>query len=412
MRTRILYCIISLLLVGSAVEAQSPDTKEITRNELENKIAGYWLGQLTGDYFGFPFELLYIEDPVPVDVDKFYTQRNKGKLRINKDWRGNMDHQVRNRRGAPSDDDHDLEFLTLYAVDKYGLDITYEEIAPMLDKHVKRMVWVSTEHAVKAIRKGAMPPSTGAKENNPYWHDLMASISTEIWGSFYPGMTQEAADGAEWFGRISNDDYAIYLAKFYAAMYSAAFFESDHEELIRIGLKQVPKDNVLYQGICDVQRWSAENPDWRDTRKLIYDKYYSKDKPKDLSSIVDALPNGLMGIMALLYAEGDFKKTLSISTSAGLDSDNQPATLGGLIGVIGGADSLPEDYKMVFTDGAKSPFYDTYVNHTREGLPERTKISDIVSRIADIAEKAILANGAKKRIKPNGEAVYTIKTEF
>lgn len=81
--------------------------------------------------------------------------------------------------------------------------------------------------------------------------------------------------------------------------------------------------------IRDVQKWSAENPDWRDTRKLIYDRYYSKDNPDDLSSIVDALPNGLVGIMALLYADGDFKKTLSIATTAGLDSDNQPATLAG-----------------------------------------------------------------------------------
>ncbi len=411
MKTRTLYSTLSLLLVGSVVGAQTPKTREITRSELENKIAGYWLGQLTGNYFGFPFELLYIQNPVPVDVDKFYTQRNKGDLRINTDWRGNMDHQVRDRHGAPSDDDHDLEFLALHAVEKYGLDITYEEISPMLAKHVKRMVWVSTEHAVKAIRNSAMPPSTGAKGNNPYWHDLMASISTEIWGVFYPGMTQEAANGAEWFGRISNDDYAIHLAKYYAAMYSAAFFESDHEELIRIGLRQVPKDNVLYRGIRDVQKWHAENPDWRVTRKLIYDKYYSKDNPEDLSSIVDALPNGLMGLMALLYAEGDFKKTLSISTSAGLDSDNQPATLGGLIGVIRGADKLPEDYRMVFTDGANRPFYGTYVNHTRDGLPERTEISDIVDRIADIAENAILANGGEKKGQPNGETVYRIKTD-
>ena len=399
-------------VICTIAEATAATTREITRNELKNKIRGYWLGQLTGNYFGFPFELLYIQDPVPVDVDKFYTERNNGDLKIKTDWRGNMDHQVRDRRGAPSDDDHDLEFLTLHAVEKYGLDITYDEIAPLLDKHVKRMVWVSTEHAVKAIRNGAMPPSTGTKQNNPYWHDLMASISTEIWGSFYPGMTQKAADGAEWFARISNDDYAVYLAKFYASMYSAAFFESDHEELIRIGLKQVPQDNILYQGIRDVQEWSAENSDWRDTRKLIYDKYYSKEKPKDLSSIVDALPNGLMGIMALLYAEGDFKKTLSISASAGLDSDKQPATLGGLIGVIGGADRFPEDYKMVFTGNTKSPFYGTYVNHTRDGLPERTEIEAIVDRIAVIAEKAILANGGEKSVKPNGETVYIIKTDI
>lgn len=177
------------------------------------------------------------------------------------------------------------------------------------------MVWVSTEHAIKAIRKGVRPPITGIKENNPYWHDLMASISTEIWGAFYPGMTQKAADGAEWFGRITNDDYAIHLAKFYAAMYSAAFFVSDLEQLIRIGLEQVPPNSALYQGIRDVQRWRNENSNWRDTRRLIYDRYYSKEDPESLSSIVDALPNGLMG---MLYSDADFKEALSISTSAGL----------------------------------------------------------------------------------------------
>ena len=119
-----------------------------------------------------------------------------------------------------------------------------------------------------------------------------------------------------------------------------------------------------------------------------------------------------MGIMSLLYAEGDFKKTLSISASAGLDRDNQPATLGGLIGVIGGADRLPEDYKMVFAGNTKNPFYGTYVNQTRDGLPKRTEIDAIVDRIAVIAKKAILANGGEKRGKPNGETVYIIKTDI
>lgn len=74
-----------LLLTCSAATAGESTPREITRQQLEDKIAGLWLGQLTGNYFGFPFELLYIEEPVPVDVDRFYTQRNNGSLRINND---------------------------------------------------------------------------------------------------------------------------------------------------------------------------------------------------------------------------------------------------------------------------------------------------------------------------------------
>ncbi len=412
MKIKAIYCISVLLLVSSTVGAQGFRTREIARDELEDRISGYWIGQLAGNYFGFPFELLYNHKPVPIDVDKFFTSRNKGDVKINDgDQRGNMDVLIKYLGGAPSDDDHDLEFLTLHAVERYGLDITYEEIAPMMAKHVKRMVWVSTKKAVDDIRNGKMPPDTGSKENNPYWNDLMASISTEIWGSFYPGMTQKAADGAEWFGRISNDGYAVYLAKFYAAMYSAAFFESDYDKLIQIGLQQVPEDNILYQGILDVQKWSAENPDWRDTRKLIYDKYYSKTNPDDLSSKVDALPNGLMGVMSMIYSNCDFKKNLSIATSAGLDCDNQPATTGGLIGVMHGEKNLPKSYTMIYANASR-PFNDTYVNNTRDGLPTRTKISNIVGRICDIAEKAILENGGQKRINDKGKTVYIIKTDF
>jgi hypothetical protein len=224
-------------------------------------------------------------------------------------------------------------------------------------------------------------------------------------------MTERAAERAGWFGRISNDDYAIHLAKFYAAMYSAAFFESDVRKLIAIGRKHIPEDSALYQGILEVHEWSRKHPAWRVTRKLIYDKYYRKAKPKDLSSIVDALPNGLMGIMALLYADADFKKTLSISTTAGLDSDNQPATTGGLIGVMDGFAKLPQDYVTIHTDDA-SVFHNTYVNHTREGLPERTSMNAIVDRICNIAEQAILVNGGQKRVNAEGETVYVIKTDF
>jgi ADP-ribosylglycohydrolase len=405
----VLTFLVSLsLLLSLTIEAQVSQTRVITRNELKDKISGYWIGQLTGNYFGFPFELLYNEEPVPIDVDTFYTAKNKGDLIIaDGDRRGNMDVMIKYLEGAPSDDDHDLEFLTLHAVERFGLDITYEEIAPMIAKHVKRMVWVSTKKAANDIRNGAMPPYTGSKENNPqFWNDLMASISTEIWASFYPGMTQKAADGAEWFGRISNDDYAIYLARFYAAMYSAAFFESDYDKLLQIGLKQVPEDNILYQGIHDVQKWCAENPEWRNTRKLIYDKYFEK-------STVDALPNGLMGVMSMIYSDSDYKKNLSIATSAGIDCDNQPATTGGLIGVMYGEKKLPESYTMIHAKSSWTrPYNDTYVNNTRDGLPTRTKISDIVDRICDIAEKAILENGGQKRINENGETVYIIKTDF
>ncbi len=43
-------------LVASA-SAQTSHERVISRSELRDKIAGAWLGQMTGVYFGLPFEL-------------------------------------------------------------------------------------------------------------------------------------------------------------------------------------------------------------------------------------------------------------------------------------------------------------------------------------------------------------------
>jgi len=57
------------------------------------------------------------------------------------------------------------------------------------------------------------------------------------------------------------------------------------------------------------------------------------------------------------------------------------------------------------------PFNNQYLNYTRDDLPIVTKISDIVERIAAIAERAIIDNGGKKMVQ-NGKVVYLVKCDF
>lgn len=81
---------LSLLLIPMSV--QIIQERVIIRSELRDKILGEWIGQMTGAYFGLPFELLYFKDPVPFEVNKFYTARNKMEVKINdRDTRGNLE---------------------------------------------------------------------------------------------------------------------------------------------------------------------------------------------------------------------------------------------------------------------------------------------------------------------------------
>ena len=133
-------------------------------------------------------------------------------------------------------------------------------------------------------------------------------------------------------------------------------------------------------------------------------------------SVVSSLQNGLCGIMAILYGEGDYMKTVGIASSAGYDCDNQAATCGALIGIRNGLSGMGEKAIDITINVPSQqewdePFNNLYCNYTRDDLPVRTPISEIVERIAAIAKLAVLENGGRMEMR-DGEPVYIINCDF
>src|SRR5690606_26271372 len=99
--------------------------------------------QLAANYLGLPFENLYVDEPVPVLVDRVYSAGNDGGLRINaNDWRGVVPILANLFEGAFGDDDTDIEFVTLHGVEQYGLDLNESEVAGLWRRHINRRIWV------------------------------------------------------------------------------------------------------------------------------------------------------------------------------------------------------------------------------------------------------------------------------
>ncbi len=296
----------------------------ISHAELTDKLSGFWIGQLLGNYIGFPFENKYVDDPVPVLVDRVYTAAYDGDpdLEINRrDRRGHIPVLASALRGAFSDDDTDIEFVTLHAVEKYGLDLTYPEITLMWMTHINDFIWVANREARNLMDQGLVAPDTGRKQNNKHWFQIDPQLVNEIWSAFYPGMTARAAERALWGARITNDDWGTHPTIAYGVMISAAFFERDVNRLVALAVDAVPNQGPFAEGMRDVLRWHSQHEDWRETRKLIHDKYYAyrKGAYEAPVSVVSSLVNGLTGVMAVLYGEGDYMKTVGIATSAGSD---------------------------------------------------------------------------------------------
>ena len=415
--------IIAALALSSLAVPEDLQAKErvISHDELMDKLSGFWIGQLLGNYIGFPFENRYVEEPIPILIDHVYTADYDGdpELKINsKDRRGHIPILAHALKGAFSDDDTDIEFVTLHAVEKYGLDITYPEITQMWKTHINDYIWVANREARNLMDQGLIAPDTGRKQNNKHWFQIDPQLVNEIWSAFYPGMTKHAARRALWGARITNDDWGTHPTIAYGAMISAAFFEKDVRKLVAIGIEAVPNEGPFAEGIRDVVKWHAQHDDWRDTRKKIHDKYYAYKKGSYEApvSVVSSLNNGLTGIMAVLYGEGDYMKTVGIATSAGYDCDNQAATTGGLIGVLNGLSGMGTvatdlTLNLAAWSTWEKPFNDRYVNISRDEVKLHTPISEIVQRIAAVAKTAILENGGRMEMR-DGKPVYVINSDF
>ncbi len=69
LRTAFLLLILNIGLYPSSVLGQS---RVISQEVVRDQNEGYWLGQLVGNYLGFPFENLYTRSPKPILIDRYY----------------------------------------------------------------------------------------------------------------------------------------------------------------------------------------------------------------------------------------------------------------------------------------------------------------------------------------------------
>lgn len=338
-----------------------------------DKAFGSWIGQMIGNILGLPTEGKYIEEPNP-DYITYYTTIPEG---------------------AFTDDDTSMEWVFLHILEEHGLYVNYSQVREEWMEHINEAIWVANARARELMEEGYTPPDTGSKRLNEHWGAIDAQIECELFGVINPGMGWRAYDMAKWFARVTNDDYAVEAASFYAVMFSYAFFESDVPAVVNMALTKVPESSLTWMVVSDVIEWHREFKDWRQTRERIMEKYGQYgwlSSPLNLASVV----------MALLYGNGDFDRSVMIAVAAGWDNDCNAATTGGLLGLIVGESGINERWKK--------PLMDLYRNTNRDNLPSDT-ISNIALRTQAVAESAILDCGGAV-VDSNDDKLYVIRADL
>ncbi len=302
---------------------------QIKFETLKDKILGCWTGKNIGGVLGAPFE----GKRGTFDTD-FYVQEN---------LEGN----------PPPNDDLDLQLVWLAAAEKYGQQLNAE----LLGEYWLTFImpdWNEYGRGKANLRAGLQPPLSGHADN-AYRNSCGCFIRSEVWACLCPGNPALAVKFAYEDAVIDHSGDGMYGELFCAAVESAAFVESDRDRLVEIGLSYIPEDCLVARAVRLAQECRESGLDWKAARvrmmREVPGTFGLQGKlPAEMEDFPTTpsgndCPNNLgLMMIAWLYGDNDFGKSLCIAVNCGEDTDCTAGTLGAIFGIIHGESRLPEQW--------------------------------------------------------------------
>lgn len=398
---KINFYLFILVLLGSCTAS---DNQKVTLSKevLMDKIKGGWAGQTIGVTYGGPTEFRYLKRIIPDSISIHWPDT------------GYCLQMYENRAGLYDDIYMDLTFVDVF--ERYGIDAPVDSFANAF-AHADYSLWHANQAARYNILNGIMPPESGHWLNNPHADDIDFQIEADFAGLMSPGMPNAASEISDKIGHIMNYGDGWYGGVYVAAMYSLAFVNDDVNFIVTEALKAIPEQSDYHKCITDVMGWCKENEDWKTTWQLLEDKWGNDlTCPNGINSPfnIEAKLNSAYIVMGLLYGDGDFSKTLEISTRCGQDSDCNPASAGGILGTMIGY-SYISDYwlnNVKEVEGLNFKYTDISLNKTYEmGFNQAIKmIEKYNGKITDKSVIITLQSPIPVRYEKSFEGVYYQET--
>jgi hypothetical protein len=321
--------VVSLGLIAWSANSRDSQTRVIALDVLRDKIQGGWAGQMIGVSYGAPTEFRYRAEIIPEEKLPVWTAE-----------------RILN---SLEQDDLYVDMTFAKVIDEKGLDATIEDFGAQF-KQAKYALWHANLAARRALKRGVPARLSGTPTYNTHANDIDFQIESDFIGLMSPGLPQFSNAVADRAGRVMNYGDGIYGGMFISAMYGAGFFELDPRKVVEAGLAAIPSESPYAQIIRDVLQLSKESlSDWIKVWNLI-EKKWDKDEPCPEGAMkpfnIDAKLNGAYVALGLLYGGGEFEKTMSIATRCGQDSDCNPSSALGILGVMRGYRAIPEQLKQ------------------------------------------------------------------
>ncbi|MFE2303913.1 ADP-ribosylglycohydrolase family protein [Streptomyces sp. NPDC059445] len=333
--------------------------------DLADRVLGGWLGRIAGNMLGKPVEqgdhwtraridrylrrtaALPLTDYLPGPADDGDGDSGWGEFELRPEWR----ECVRGRiHGSCRDDDVDYAILGLDLLETYGFSFTTEQVG---DLWLTRLPYLQTFTAERAayrnLAQGLKPPVTATYEN-PYQEWIGALIRADVYGWTSPGMPLRAASLARRDAVLSHTGNGVYGAMWAAALISAAFTTPSVRGALETALTVIPASSRLSRTVRRVLALHETRMSWEDTLTAVSEETAGM-------GWIHTVPNAAVLTAGLLYGDGDFTRTITLTVRGGLDTDSNGATAGSVAGVLCGARAIPPQWKDPLEDTVRSAVF-------------------------------------------------------
>ncbi|MBL8241104.1 MAG: ADP-ribosylglycohydrolase family protein [Bryobacterales bacterium] len=327
--------------------------QKLTVADLRDKIEGGWAGQMIGVSYGAPTEFRFNNRTIPENSLPNWSPEKISNSLVQ--------------------DDLYVDMTFAQVLDDRGIDATTEDFGAMF-KDAKYRLWHANLAARRALKRGVPARLAGTPKYNVHANDIDFQIEADFIGLMAPGLPQASNAIALRAGRVMNYGDGIYGGMFVSCMYAAAFFESDPRRLVEAGLACIPAQSPYAKAVADLLEWSRTEPsDWIAVWNKLEAKWNGREPCPEgalLPFNIDAKLNGAYVALGVLYGGGDIGKTIQIATRCGQDSDCNPASAAGIIGVTTGYKRIPNEWKSGIPAIADKKF--DYTNFTFRTIVEST----------------------------------------
>ena len=387
-------------------EGEQPQTG-LSRQIYLDRLRGMWIGECLANWTGIVTEGQRREPPFYTDED---WQTDQGQP-----YFGDPTIDFRILDPWPADDDTNIEYVYVHLMSLNNTSmLTARQITDGWREHINNWIWVSNSRARQLMEMGVAVPASGLPSANEYTLYIDAQLTTEVFGAMAPGMPKLALEISELPIQATAHGYAAHAAQFFVLLYSLAAVADQSLSirdqilwLVKEARRYIPETSKTQDVIEFVMSAYTEASkdgavdDWEAVRDAVADRYQlnAQDYGYVYREWTESTVNLATGLLCLLFGEGNFRRTVQIGALSGWDSDNGAATMGGLLGLMLGAQRLAEQ----FPGEELSDRYD--IAGTRDKLPDHAPddpeaedtFTLLAGRMLELVENNISVNGGSAK---------------